>query len=84
MKLIRMTLPVLTILAEADAAVDNVASQRILQRRQHASDETHIVPGQHGVQFDASDKCSALMLDWLNKTSGGWPTPGDTQASNCT
>lgn len=68
LRLKKLTLPVLAILAEDDPATDNSAVRRALA---HLADlRVHELVGGHGLQFDAADAVTSLLLGFLRETGG--------------
>lgn len=65
MKFLRLQLPCMVILGEKDDVVDNAATRRVFDRIPGEKHQLHVVNGRHGIQFDAPDETSALMLQWI-------------------
>ncbi|MGI9510097.1 MAG: alpha/beta hydrolase [Geminicoccaceae bacterium] len=74
-RLVRLRLPLLTLLAEQDDISDN-ARMKALFERSSASPKTLIeVPGRHGIVFDAPGPVAAACRQWLDRLHGMRSTP---------
>ncbi|MEL7023496.1 MAG: alpha/beta fold hydrolase [Pseudomonadota bacterium] len=67
----KLGMPTLMILADEDRLSDNDKHLRAW-RHVRGIPKSHImVPGEHGVQFDAPQETVDALADWVNRVSGG-------------
>lgn len=66
LKLLRISLPCLMLLADKDAVVDNRATEQLFQRLKVRKKQLHILSGSHGIQFDQPQQTADLILAWLS------------------
>lgn len=69
MKFLRLKLPVLVILGQQDAVVDNAATERVFERLPIDRKALFLVPGKHGLQFDAADAVNQHLIHWISGSS---------------
>lgn len=77
-KFLRITLPTLVILGNDDEVVDNQATQRLFNRLANPCKQLHVLPGKHGIQFDAAERVIAALSRWIQETHNG-STPGQAE-----
>ena len=58
-------IPNLMILASEDSLSDNDKHRRAFEIVRGTPKRLEVVPGEHGVQFDAPDETGAIITDWL-------------------
>ncbi len=66
-RLEQVSRPILLVLAERDAAVDNAATLHAFKRVHGAPVTIATCESQHGIQFDAPEQLLSLMTSWLEE-----------------
>ncbi len=69
-KLLKLPLPLLMVLAEQDRMTDNETTARVFNRFKTEPKHLEYVPGEHGVQFDAPVQTADALLAWLDRFNG--------------
>ena len=64
-RLVKLNVPTLMVLAGNDQVTDNAATERAFQHMRARPKRLAWVPGDHGVQFDAPDETAQMLHDWL-------------------
>ena len=57
----------LAILAADDRLSDNAKHQRAFQSIRRGANQVAVVPGEHGIQFDAPDAVTTLLTEWMQE-----------------
>lgn len=66
-KLLKLSLPVLMVLAENDRITDNGTTEKLFHRLRAQPKQMVYVPGEHGIPFDAPLETTIALETWLNK-----------------
>ena len=73
-RLAKLHLPLLTILAEQDAISNNVKTRALVSRSSASPKMLIQVPGRHGILFDAPLQTAAVCRRWLDRLAARSPT----------
>ena len=66
-RLVRLRLPVLMVLGAEDPISDNTRTQNLLDRSTASPKEAIVVPGLHGVIFDAPEETALACRRWIDR-----------------
>jgi len=69
LKFLRLQLPTLVVLGEQDEVVDNQATERVYNRLNCDRKQLQILPGKHGIQFDAKEQVVSTLMHWIHDTT---------------
>lgn len=64
-KCLKLTQPMLLLLAQQDAMVDNAATEKLFARLKVSPKQLHTLPAAHGIQFDAPQRVTELLAGWI-------------------
>ncbi len=66
-KLMKLGLPTLIVLASDDRMTDNPTTARVFERLSVEPKAICYVPGEHGIQFDAPNESSVAITHWIQQ-----------------